>query len=86
VPGHGSAKRSLVQRRERGHGKGNSRASFEADRKIDARSKTGKAPDEQTELREPANKSLLNRRLRLRSYRCAYINSTNLAHNRGEDG
>ena len=50
---------TFVQRRERGHGTGNSRSWFEADRKIDARSKTGTAPDDQTDMREPANKSLL---------------------------
>ena len=59
APGHGPVKTNLVQRRERSHGKGNSRPSFEADRKIDARSKTGKAPDGNTDMREPANESLL---------------------------
>ena len=57
----GPAKINLVQRRERSRGKGNSRSCCEADRKIDARSQTGTAPDEQTDMRElePANKSLL---------------------------
>src|SRR5207244_4613574 len=50
---------SRTWRRERSHGKGNSRPSFEADRKIDARSKTGKAPGRNTDMREPANESLL---------------------------
>jgi hypothetical protein len=59
APGHGPVKTNLVQRRERSHGKGNSRPSFEADRKIDARSKTGKAPDGNTDMHEPANESLL---------------------------
>src|SRR5205814_4007115 len=49
----------LVQRREQNRGKGNSRSSCVADRKIDARPQTGTAPDEPTEMREPANKSLL---------------------------
>src|SRR5438105_15962046 len=49
---------------------GNSRSSFEADRKIDARSQTGTAPDGNTDMREPANKSLLTDVSRLRSYRC----------------
>ena len=59
APGHGPVKTNLVQRRERSHGKGNSRPSFEADRKIDARSKTGKAPGRNTDMHEPANESLL---------------------------
>ena len=50
---------NLVQRREQNRGKGNSRSSCVADRKIDARPQTGTAPDETTEMREPANKSLL---------------------------
>ena len=64
---------NLVQRQERSHGKGNSRAYCEADRKIDARSQAGTAPDENTDMREPANKSLLTDVSRLRSYRCTII-------------
>jgi hypothetical protein len=74
APGHGPVKTNLVQRRERGRGKGNSRSSFEADRKIDARSQTGTAPDGNTDMREPANKSLLTDVSGLRSYRCTIIN------------
>ena len=48
-----------MQRREQSRGKGNSRSSCVADRKIDARPQTGTAPDEPTDMREPANKSLL---------------------------
>jgi len=86
MPGHGPAKINLVQRRERSHGKGNSRSSFEADRKVDARSKTGKAPDEKTDMREPANESLLTDVSRLRSYRCTIISLTTSDGVRGEDG
>ena len=50
---------NLVQRRERSRGKGNSRPSFVADRKVDARSKTGTAPDGKTDMREPANERML---------------------------
>ena len=52
---------------------GNSWLILEADRKIDARSKTGKAPDGMTDMREPADKSLLTDVSRLRSYRCTII-------------
>jgi hypothetical protein len=55
---------------------GNSRAYCEADRKIDARSQAGTAPDENTDMREPANKSLLTDVSRLRPYRCTIIAST----------
>jgi hypothetical protein len=55
---------------------GNSRGYCEADRKIDARSQAGTAPDENTDMREPANKSLLTDVSRLRSYRCTIIAST----------
>ena len=50
---------NLVQRREQSRGKGNSRSSCVTDRKIDVRPQTGTAPDEPTDMREPANKSLL---------------------------
>src|SRR5262245_45854711 len=75
APGHGPVKINLVQRRERSRGKGNSRSSFEADRQIDARSQTGTAPDEPTDMHEPANKSLLTDVSGLRSYRCTIIAS-----------
>jgi hypothetical protein len=75
MPGQGPAKVNLVQRRERSHGRGIPDPSFEADRKVDARSKTGKAPDERTDMREPANESLLTDVSRLRSYRCTIIAS-----------
>jgi len=55
---------------------GNSRTYCEADRKIDARSQAGTAPDENTDMREPANESLLTDVSRLRSYRCTIIAST----------
>jgi hypothetical protein len=48
----------------------------EADRKIDARFQTGKAPDGHTDMREPANKSLLTDVSRLCSCRCTIIVST----------
>jgi hypothetical protein len=67
---------NLVQRRERSHGRGNSRGYCEADGKIDARSQARIAPDENTDMREPANKSLLTDVSRLRSYRCTIIAST----------
>jgi hypothetical protein len=43
--GIGPAKINLVQRRERSRGKGNSRSCCAADRRIDARPQSGKAPD-----------------------------------------
>jgi hypothetical protein len=46
---------------------------LEADRKIDARFQTGKAPDGHTDMREPANNSLLTDVSRLCSYRCTII-------------
>ena len=76
APGHGPVKTNLVQRRERSRGKGNSRSSCEADRKIDARPQTGTAPDGKTDMREPANKSMLTDVSGLRSYRCTIIAST----------
>ncbi len=48
---------------------------MEAGRKIDARTKTGKAPDEHTDLREPANQRLLTDVSRLRSFRCTTVPS-----------
>ena len=86
APGHGPANLNRVQRWEQSHGRGNSRSCFEADRKIDARSKTGTAPDEQTDMREPANKSLLTDVSRLCSYRCTIIASTTSDGIRGEAG
>ena len=86
APGHGPAKTNLVQRRERSRGKGNSRSSCEADRKIDARPQTGTAPDGHTDMREPANKSLLTDVSGLRSYRCTIIASTTSHGIRGEGG
>lgn len=50
---------NLVQWRKQSRGKGNSRSSCVTDRKIDVRPQTGTAPDEPTDMREPANKSLL---------------------------
>jgi hypothetical protein len=41
---------NLVQRRERSQARGIPDASFEADRTVDARSMTGKAPDEPTDM------------------------------------
>jgi hypothetical protein len=52
---------------------GNSRHVPQADRKIDARFQTGKAPDGHTDMREPANKRLLTDVSRLCSYRCTII-------------
>jgi hypothetical protein len=77
MPGHGPAKNeNLVQRWERSHGRGIPEPSLRADRKIDARSKTGKAPDAKTDMREPADKSLLTDVSRFRSCRCTIIAST----------
>jgi hypothetical protein len=76
MPGHGpasNATRATVGAEPR---QGNSRAILEADRKIDARSKTGKAPDAKTDMREPADKSLLTDVSRFRSCRCTIIAST----------
>ena len=67
---------NLVQWQERSHGRGIPDAYCEADRKIDARPQAGTAPDENTDMREPANKSLLTDVSRLRSYRCTIIAST----------
>src|SRR5260370_37650855 len=52
---------SIVQKRGRDHGEGNSRAYCVADHMIDARPQTGTAPDEQTEMRYPtrAHQSLI---------------------------
>ena len=86
MPGHGPARiksRATAGAEPR---QGNSRAYCEADRKIDARSQTGKAPDENTDMREPANESLLTDVSRLRSYRCTIISSTTSDGVRGEDG
>src|ERR1700674_2484388 len=86
MPGHGRARiksRATAGAEPR---QGNSRAYCEADRKIDARSKTGTAPDEQTDMREPANKSLLTDVSRLCSYRCTIIASTTSDGIRGEAG
>jgi len=48
-----------------------------ADRKIDARAKTGTAPDEISELRlKSAHQSLITDVSRLRPYRCTFIVST----------
>src|SRR5205085_687150 len=69
---------NLVQRRERSHGKGNSRSSFVADRKIDARSQAGTAPDGNTVMREPANKRMLTDVSGLRFHRCTIIASISL--------
>src|SRR5260370_31895683 len=55
---------------------GKGHTACEADRKVDARSQAGTAPDENTDMREPANKSLLTDVSRLRSYRCTIIAST----------
>jgi hypothetical protein len=67
---------NLVQRRERSHGRG---IPGHAVRPI-ARStpvlRQGQPPDEQTDMREPANKSLLTDVSRLRSHRCTIIAST----------
>jgi hypothetical protein len=86
MPGQGPVKINLVQWRERSHGKGNSRAYYVADHMIDARSQTGKAPDEKTDMREPANESLLTDVSRLRSYRCTIIALTTSDGVRREDG
>ena len=67
-----------MQRWERGQGRRIPVVILEADRKIDARPQTGKAPDAITDMREPANKSLLTDVSRLRSYRCTIIALTNL--------
>src|SRR5229473_5217617 len=53
---------SIVQKRGRDHGKGNSRAYYVADHMIDARSQTGIAPDEQTAMRYPTRASELDHR------------------------
>src|SRR5216684_8893652 len=53
---------SIVQKRGRDHGKGNSRAYCVADHMIDARPQTGTAPDEQTEMRYPTRASELDHR------------------------
>jgi hypothetical protein len=74
MPGQRSGDDYLVQRRERSHGKGNSRLRFEAGRKIDARAKTGTAPDGAPDMRsKPANESRITDVSRLRSYRCTII-------------
>jgi hypothetical protein len=80
-PGAGarSGEDKFVQRRERSHGKGNSRLILEADHKIDARSKTGTAPDETTDMRRTHGLEIVDRRLRLRSYRCTTIGQSPLA-------
>ena len=49
---------------------GNSRGYCEADRKIDARPQAGTALDENTDMREPANKRMLTDVSGLRSHRC----------------
>src|SRR5258708_5334532 len=62
---------SIVQKRGRDHGKGNSRAYYVADHMIDARSQTGIAPDEQTAMRYPTRASELDhRRLQSRPLLC----------------
>src|ERR1700761_1816029 len=43
---------------------------LEADHMIDARTKTGTAPDEHSDRREPADQRMLTDVSRLRSYRC----------------
>src|SRR5216684_999743 len=53
---------SIVQKRGRDHGKGNSRAYYVADHMIDARPQTGTAPDEQTAMRYPTRASELDHR------------------------
>ena len=63
-PGGNPAMTDIVQRRERSHGRGNSRFRFVAGQPTDARAKTRTAPDENSVMREPANQSLLNRRLK----------------------
>ena len=65
-----------MQWQERSHGRGIPEVNCEADRKIDARPQAGTALDENTDMREPANKSLLTDVSRLRSYRCTTIAST----------
>jgi hypothetical protein len=52
---------------------GNSRYGLEADRKIDARFSDRESPRRNTDMREPANKSLLTDVSRLCSYRCTII-------------
>ena len=52
---------------------GNSRSSCVTDRKIDVRPQTGTAPDGPTDMREPANKSLLTDVSGLRFHPCTII-------------
>jgi hypothetical protein len=52
-------KEDLVQWRERATARGIPDVILVADRKVDARPQTGTAPDGNTDMREPANKSLL---------------------------
>jgi hypothetical protein len=47
-----------------------------ADHSIDARAKTGTAPDEHPDRREPAHQSMLTDVSRLRSYRCTTVRPT----------
>ena len=75
MPGHGPAKNEISCNGGSGATAGELRAILEADRKIDARSKTGKAPDAKTDMREPADKSLLTNVSRFRSCRCTIMAS-----------
>jgi len=64
---------------------GNSRLRCVADRTIDARAKTGTAPDEYPELRlKSAHQSLITDVSRLRPHLCTIIDSKHSSGNRME--
>ena len=67
---------NLVQRRERNHGRGIPDINSRPIARSTPAFQTGKAPDGHTDMREPANKSLLTDVSRLCSYRCTIIVST----------
>src|SRR5262249_59664518 len=61
------------QRRERNHGRGIPDMCMRPIARSTPVFQTGKAPDGHTDMREPANKSLLTDVSRLCSYRCTII-------------
>src|SRR5215469_4150219 len=70
--GQGPVNLNLVQRRERNHGRGIPDINSRPIARSTPAFQTGKAPDGHTDMREPANKSLLTDVSRLCSYRCRW--------------